>query len=135
PRVPLLSARPSAGGGPARLPAPAAPRGGRAGGGLPRRAHAHELRPPALRLRAGGSGRARGGMRRLILALLVLAPAPAAAFAARDMLGHPLTLAAPPQRIVSLVPSATEIIFALGGEDRLVGVTDFCDWPRSEEHT
>ena len=68
-------------------------------------------------------------MRRLILGLLVLAPAPAAAFAARDMLGHPLTLPAPPQRIVSLVPSATEIIFALGGEDRLVGVTDFCDWP------
>ena len=68
-------------------------------------------------------------MRPLILALLVLAPVPAAAFAARDMLGHPLTLPAPPQRIVSLVPSATEIIFALGGEERLVGVTDFCDWP------
>ncbi len=40
-----------------------------------------------------------------------------------------LALSAPPRRIVSLVPSVTEIIYALGGEDRLVGVTDFCDWP------
>src|SRR6266436_6251946 len=30
---------------------------------------------------------------------------------------------------VSLVPSVTESAFALGGEDRLVGVSDFCDWP------
>ncbi len=29
---------------------------------------------------------------------------------------------APPRRIVSLVPSATELIYALGGEERLVGV-------------
>ncbi len=44
-----------------------------------------------------------------------------------------LLLAAPaaaePQRIISLVPSVTEIIYALGGQERLVGVTDFCDWP------
>ena len=47
----------------------------------------------------------------------------------RDMQGREIVLAAPPQRIVSLVPSATEIIYALGGEDRLVGRTDFCDYP------
>ena len=40
-----------------------------------------------------------------------------------------LALSAPPRRIVSLVPSVTEIIYALGGQERLVGVTDFCDWP------
>ena len=34
-------------------------------------------------------------------------------------------------RIVSLLPSATEIIWALGLEDLLVGVTHECDWPRS----
>src|SRR3972149_6407306 len=45
------------------------------------------------------------------------------------MLGREVTLAAPPARIVSLVPSVTEILFALGAEDRLVGVTDFCDYP------
>lgn len=32
-------------------------------------------------------------------------------------------------RIVSLNPSVTEVIFALGAEARLVGVTDYCDWP------
>ncbi len=32
-------------------------------------------------------------------------------------------------RIVSLLPSATEIVFALGLGDRLVGVTHECDWP------
>ncbi|HVM25354.1 MAG TPA: ABC transporter substrate-binding protein [Candidatus Limnocylindrales bacterium] len=32
-------------------------------------------------------------------------------------------------RIVSLLPSATEIVYALGLEDRLEGVTDECDWP------
>jgi len=47
----------------------------------------------------------------------------------RDMLGREITLARPPARIVSLVPSVTETAFALGGEARLVGVSDFCDWP------
>lgn len=32
-------------------------------------------------------------------------------------------------RIVSLLPSATEIVCALGLQDRLVGVTHECDWP------
>ncbi|MEM6648470.1 MAG: cobalamin-binding protein, partial [Bacteroidota bacterium] len=32
-------------------------------------------------------------------------------------------------RIVSLLPSATEIVCALGLEDHIVGVTHECDWP------
>jgi iron complex transport system substrate-binding protein len=32
-------------------------------------------------------------------------------------------------RIASLLPSATEIVYALGLEDELVGVTHECDWP------
>lgn len=60
--------------------------------------------------------------------LLVLA-APAAAFTVRDMLGREVTLAAPPARLVSLVPSVTEIVYALGAENHLAGVTDFCDYP------
>jgi len=63
-----------------------------------------------------------------LASLLLLAP-PAHAFTVRDMLGRQVALAAPPSRIVSLVPSVTEIVFALGGEARLVGVTDFCDFP------
>ena len=31
--------------------------------------------------------------------------------------------------ICSLLPSATEIVFALGVDDRLVGVTHECDYP------
>ncbi|MFA4836427.1 MAG: cobalamin-binding protein [Dehalococcoidia bacterium] len=34
-----------------------------------------------------------------------------------------------PQRIVSLAPSNTEILFALGLGDQVVGVTDYCDFP------
>jgi len=62
------------------------------------------------------------------LALLALA-SPADALVLRDMLDREVALAGPPARIVSLVPSVTEIAFALGGEARIVGVSDFCDWP------
>jgi len=34
-----------------------------------------------------------------------------------------------PQRIVSLTPALTEILFAVGAGDRVVGVTQFCDFP------
>jgi iron complex transport system substrate-binding protein len=34
-------------------------------------------------------------------------------------------------KILSLLPSATEILYSLGLEDALVGVTDECDWPPS----
>lgn len=34
-----------------------------------------------------------------------------------------------PQRIVSLKPNITEILFALGAGDRVVGVTKYCDYP------
>jgi iron complex transport system substrate-binding protein len=61
--------------------------------------------------------------------LLLAVSSPAGAFSARDMLGREVALAAPPARIVSLVPSVTEILYALGAEARLVGVTDFCDYP------
>jgi len=38
-------------------------------------------------------------------------------------------LAASPQRIISLAPSITEILFALGVGDRVVGVSTYCDYP------
>jgi iron complex transport system substrate-binding protein len=38
-------------------------------------------------------------------------------------------LPASPRRIVSLAPSVTETLFALGAGDRLVGVTTYCDYP------
>jgi len=65
----------------------------------------------------------------LLSAALVLAAAPVSALTVVDMLGREVALPALPRRIVSLVPSATELIYALGGEDRLVGRTDYCDYP------
>ena len=66
----------------------------------------------------------------LALGLLpTLLAATAWAFTLADQTGRALTLAAPPARIISLVPSVTEILFAIGAQDRLVGVTDFCDFP------
>jgi iron complex transport system substrate-binding protein len=38
-----------------------------------------------------------------------------------------------PQRIVSLVPSLTESLFDLGAGDRLVGITDYCRPPQTDE--
>ena len=40
-----------------------------------------------------------------------------------------ISLAATPQRIVSPAPSATELLYALGLGDRVVGVTTFCHYP------
>lgn len=68
-------------------------------------------------------------IRTLVVTVLLALTTPAQALVLRDMLGREVPLASPPARIVSLVPSVTETIFALGGEARLVGVSDFCDWP------
>ena len=43
--------------------------------------------------------------------------------------GLPPDANAAPQRIVSLSPNLTEIVFALGLGDRVVGVSNNCDWP------
>jgi len=58
-------------------------------------------------------------------------PLPQASFplTLTDMLGRPVTLERMPQRLVSLAPSNTEILFALGLGDRVVGVTQYCDFP------
>src|SRR5438128_5879416 len=65
----------------------------------------------------------------MAMAVSGLVASSAAAFTTRDMLGRDVSLAAPPRRIVSLVPSVTEILYALNAEHLLVGVTDFCDFP------
>lgn len=38
-----------------------------------------------------------------------------------------------PERIISLAPSNTEILFALGLGDKVVGVSDFCDYPEEAQ--
>lgn len=46
-----------------------------------------------------------------------------------DDMGRPVSIEKAPERIVSHVPSITEILFALGLGDKVVGVSDFCDYP------
>jgi iron complex transport system substrate-binding protein len=46
-----------------------------------------------------------------------------------DDLGRLVAINGTPQRIISLAPSNTEILFALGLGDKVVGVTDWCDYP------
>jgi len=46
-----------------------------------------------------------------------------------DEAGRTVRVPQPVRRIVSLAPSLTETIYALGLQDRLVGDTDYCDYP------
>jgi iron complex transport system substrate-binding protein len=46
-----------------------------------------------------------------------------------DDLGRKIFLAKAPTRIVSLAPSITETLYALGLNEEIVGVTDFCNYP------
>jgi iron complex transport system substrate-binding protein len=48
-----------------------------------------------------------------------------------DDVGHTVVLQHIPHRIISLAPSITETLFALGLDSSIVGVTDYCDYPPS----
>ncbi|AWB43853.1 cobalamin-binding protein [Paenibacillus sp. CAA11] len=48
-----------------------------------------------------------------------------------DGTGQEITFEAAPQRIVSLAPSETETLFALGLDEQIVGVTDLDDYPEA----
>lgn len=78
---------------------------------------------------AAGTLRPIGRVSLASLLLLCLAAAPTRAATVADMLGRPVTLPDGPMGIVSLAPSLTEIVFALGRGDWLAAVTDFCDYP------
>ncbi len=51
----------------------------------------------------------------------------------QDDLRRIITIQKEPQRIISLAPSSTEILFALKLNNRIVGVTDFCDYPKEAQ--
>lgn len=70
-------------------------------------------------------------LRELIGTLLLAAALPACAVDIRDDLGQTTTLAAPPRRIVSLLPSLTETVCELGACARLVGVDRYSNFPAS----
>ena len=46
-----------------------------------------------------------------------------------DVTGYEHTVRKPPTRIVSLIPSNTELLFVVGAGKAVVGVTDYCNYP------
>jgi iron complex transport system substrate-binding protein len=56
-------------------------------------------------------------------------PIPASSIILNDKLGHTVTLPVTARRIVSLAPSNTEILFAIGAGSQVVGDTEYCDYP------
>lgn len=46
-----------------------------------------------------------------------------------DFFGRRVEILQKPERIISLAPSNTELLFAMGLEERIVGVTEYCNFP------
>lgn len=65
----------------------------------------------------------------LFLSVFILFCAPLSAATFTDAVGRQVVVTEPPRRIISLVPSVTEVLFALGAEEQLVAVTDACTYP------
>ena len=76
-------------------------------------------------------------MKKLILAILIISiflvsiSSAAADYPIKytDDLGREVVIKAEPERIISLAPAITEIIYELGLEDKLVAVSSVCDYP------
>lgn len=70
-------------------------------------------------------------LRRLVLLLVLISCTVSGTQATvyRDAMQREVILADTPQRVISLVPSVTEILFALEAQERLVAVTDYCTYP------
>ncbi len=69
-------------------------------------------------------------MKKILLALFVCVTATAhAAITVVDDAGSQVTLARPAQRVISMSPHVTELLFAAGGGARIVGAMNFSDYP------
>ena len=54
-------------------------------------------------------------------------------FTWEDSYHRPIELKEAPQRIVSISPAITEVMFLVGAQDKLVGISDFCKYPPETE--
>jgi iron complex transport system substrate-binding protein len=70
-----------------------------------------------------------------VLLIIFISSPPLLSHAAdfRDSLGRKVTVPFMPKRIVSLAPNITEMIYFLGLEERLVGVTQFSYFPKEAQ--
>jgi iron complex transport system substrate-binding protein len=66
----------------------------------------------------------------LILASSIISFSSTLPISIKDDLGREITIKEYPKRIISLAPSSTEILFEIGAGDRLIGVTDYCNYPK-----
>lgn len=67
------------------------------------------------------------------LCLLLALPAQAATIRLIDDAGQTLEFTRPPQRIISLTPHLTELLFAVGAGARVVGVDSASDYPKAAQ--
>ena len=65
----------------------------------------------------------------LLFCLLLIPRAVSGQASVTDDTGTTFTVGNTPQRIVSLIPSNTELLFAVGAGSSVVGVTNYCDYP------
>ncbi|MBS0348008.1 MAG: cobalamin-binding protein [Proteobacteria bacterium] len=70
-------------------------------------------------------------MRGLLLGLLLVSGFARASIDVTDDQGQTLRLAQPARRIVSLAPHVTELLFAAGAGDRVVGAVQYSDYPQA----
>lgn len=77
------------------------------------------------------------GLLKLAASLLLLA-SPLVAWSAPieliDDAGKPVRLKQPANRIISLAPHLTELVYSIGAGDKLVGVTEYSDFPEQAKH-
>ena len=68
-------------------------------------------------------------MKYLLLASALLAAQANAAITVRDDDGNVVTLQKPAQRVIAMAPHVTELLFAAGGGDKIVGAVNYSDYP------
>ena len=66
-----------------------------------------------------------------LLSLTAISMTANAAITVRDDDGNVITLAKPAQRIVAMSPHVTELLFAAGGGERIVGAVTYSDYPEA----
>jgi iron complex transport system substrate-binding protein len=65
------------------------------------------------------------------LAICTIALSGHAAITVRDDDGKPVTLQKPAQRVIAMAPHVTELLFAAGGGDKIVGAVNYSDYPEA----